>query len=74
MAMANVSITPPRGSVFDRIEAWFAAWTRALKAVKAEAELAQKLRDVDDHLLRDMGLTWTGRRYERTAEGEDGRR
>ena len=65
--MANVSTTPRRVSFAARLEAWFAAWLKALREVKAQAELTNKLKGVDDHLLRDMGLTWTGRRYEQLS-------
>ncbi len=68
--MANVSITPRR-SIFDRLESWFAAFFKSVREIRTEAELRSKLRDVDDHLLRDMGLTWTGRRYERIGGDED---
>jgi len=69
--MTNVSITPRRGSIIDRLEGWFAGWLKALKDVKAEAELRHKLHRVDDHLLRDMGLRWTGRRYEALSRDKD---
>ncbi len=71
--MANVSTTPLRASFAARLEAWFAAWLKALKEVRVQADLTNKLKGVDDHLLRDMGLTWTGRRYERIVRDEDGR-
>jgi hypothetical protein len=73
--MAYVSFTPPRAPTFAaRMRTWLAAWVKALKEVRAEAELRHKLRDVDDHMLRDMGLMWTGRRYERFVRREDERR
>lgn len=68
--MANVSTTPRRVSFAMRLEAWFAAWLKALREVKVQAELTNKLKGVDDHLLRDMGLTWTGRRYEHVVRDE----
>ncbi len=70
--MANVSITPGgRRSIIDRLGAWFAASGKALREARADVQLRNNLRDVDDHLLRDMGLTWTGRRYERAARNEE---
>jgi len=64
--MANVSLTPRRPSALvSRLESWFAGWIRALREIRAQAELTRKLEGVDDHLLRDIGLTWTGSRYER---------
>lgn len=69
--MTNVSITPRRGSIVDRLERWLAGWLKAFKDVKAEAELRHKLQRVDDHLLRDMGLRWTGRRYEPLSRDKD---
>ncbi len=69
--MTNVSITPRGGSIIDRLEGWLAGWLKALRDVKAEAELRHKLGRVDDHLLRDMGLRWTGRRYERITDDKD---
>jgi uncharacterized protein YjiS (DUF1127 family) len=71
--MANVSINPRRASFAERVEAWFAAWIAAFREVKSQAELRQRLQGVDEHLLRDMGLTWTGRRYEQTIADENGR-
>jgi uncharacterized protein YjiS (DUF1127 family) len=55
------------------VEAWFAAWIAAFREVRSQAELRQRLQGVDEHLLRDMGLTWTGRRYEQTIPDENGR-
>jgi hypothetical protein len=69
--MANVSINR-RPSFAERVEAWFAAWVAAFSEIRAQAELRHKLQGVDDHLLRDMGLTWTGREYRRVRDGEDG--
>ena len=64
--MSHVSITPRQAASFvERLEAWFAEWRRFAREVSAQAELERKLRGVDDHLLRDMGLKWTGRRLER---------
>jgi hypothetical protein len=62
--MANVSITPRR-SLFDRLEARLAAWTRTLREIRAEAALRRKLEGVDPHLLRDMGIAFEDGRYER---------
>jgi hypothetical protein len=69
--MAHVSITPRRRPAFlERVEAWLAEWRRLSREIGAQAELERKLRGVDSHLLRDMGLEWTGRRLERIARGD----
>ena len=69
--MAYVSITPRRALGFvERVEGWFAEWRRLSREISAHAELERKLRGVDDHLLRDMGLKWTGRRLERISHDE----
>jgi hypothetical protein len=68
MVMAHVSITSRQALGFvDRVEAWIAEWRRFSREVKAQAELERKLKGVDSHLLRDMGLEWSGRRLERIA-------
>ena len=69
----RVSITPRQATSFvARVEAGFAEWRRFAREVGAQAELERKLRGVDDHLLRDMGLKWTGNRLERTNRDEIG--
>jgi len=54
------------------VEAWLSEWRRMLQETRAQAELRRKLRGIDDHLLRDMGLQWTGRHFERIG-GDDWR-
>ena len=55
--MAHVSITRGQASGFvERVEAWLAEWRQAFREVREQAELARKLRGVDEHLLRDMGI------------------
>jgi uncharacterized protein YjiS (DUF1127 family) len=69
--MADVSVTSRQASVFvERLGAWFAEWRRTAREVRSQAELTRKLRGVDDHLLRDMGLERTERRFERIL-GDD---
>ena len=64
--MTHVSITPRQALGFvERVEAWIAEWRFFAREVAAQAELERKLRGVDAHLLRDMGLEWSGRRLER---------
>jgi uncharacterized protein YjiS (DUF1127 family) len=50
----------------DGVEARVAEWWDTFREVRAEARATRELKDVDDHLLRDMGLRWTGRRFERS--------
>ncbi len=70
--MTYVSSTQRRRpSLTERFGAWVAGWAKALAEAKAHAEMTHKLRGLDDHLLRDMGLTWTGTRFERDAGDED---
>jgi hypothetical protein len=69
--MAHVSITLKQAAgLVSRVEGWFAEWRRFAREVQAQAELERKLKGVDQHLLRDMGLTWTGRRLERVVGDE----
>jgi hypothetical protein len=64
--MANTAITlrQARGFV-ERVEAWLSEWRRIRREVSAQAELERKLKGVDAHLLRDMGLEWSGRHLEK---------
>jgi len=50
--------------LFGRIERGFATWRAAVRRFRAEAEIRRKLADVDDHLLRDIGLVRTNGRVE----------
>jgi hypothetical protein len=69
--MAQVTISHRRIFAFiERLDSWFAEWRRLSREVMAHAELERKLRGVDDHLLRDMGLKWTGRRLERISRDD----
>ena len=64
--MANVFIRPrPALGFVERVAAWIAEWRRTAREVAAQAELERKLKGVDAHLLRDMGLEWSGRHLER---------
>ena len=68
--MSHVAITPKRAaSLVDRAADWVAEWAELLREARHQAELRRKFRGVDDHLLRDMGLMWTGRHFERIDEG-----
>lgn len=67
--MADTSLTSGKSwNLFDRFEGWLATRRATLREVRAQAELRRKLNGVDDHLLRDMGLVWTGRHFERIGE------
>ena len=69
--MAHVSFTPRQATALvERMEVWFAEWRQGLRQARSQAELTRKLQGVDEHLLRDMGLTWTGSRFERSARDE----
>jgi hypothetical protein len=71
--MSTVSIMPRRASAFvERLGERLAEWRRFSREVTAQAELERKLRGVDERLLRDMGLEWTGRRLQRAARDENG--
>jgi len=67
--MANVTIDR-RLSFAERAQAWFAEWIATFQRVRFQTRLRHELSHVDDHLLRDMGIAWTGRHYER-AKGEE---
>lgn len=69
MAMSHVALTPRQAASFvDRVGIWIAEWRQVLQEAREQAELRRKLSGVDDHLLRDMGLKWTGRHFERIDE------
>ena len=56
--MAHVTITMKQAASFVcRVEAWLAEWRRFAREIQTQAELERKLKGVDPHLLRDMGLT-----------------
>jgi len=70
MAMSHVAITLKQAaSLMDRAAVWMAEWRALLQEARRQAELRRKLSGVDSHLLRDMGLVWTGRHFERIDEG-----
>lgn len=69
--MSQVSLTPRQASNFvERVEVWLADWRQAFRDAREQAELRRKLNGVDAHLLRDMGLRWSGRHFERIADDE----
>jgi len=63
-------ISPAGGSILARLEKWFAESRRLSREIGFQAEMERKLRGVNDHLLRDMGLKWTGARLERMSRGD----
>ena len=69
--MAQAAISPGRNSILARLERWFAESRRLSREIGAQAELKRRLRGVDDHLLRDMGLKWTDGRLRR-VDRDDG--
>jgi len=69
--MAHMTITRRQAlGLVERVEAWIADWRRFSREVRAQAELERKLKGVDDHLLRDMGLEWVGRRLTKTRHDQ----
>jgi uncharacterized protein YjiS (DUF1127 family) len=54
----------PLAMLFERIERRFSGWRTAVRRFRAESEIRRKLADVDDHLLRDIGLVRTNGRIE----------
>jgi hypothetical protein len=69
--VAHVPITLRQASgLVQRLEDWLGEWRRFGREIRAQAELERKLKGVDDYLLRDMGLKWTGRRLERIDRDE----
>jgi len=58
------------GSILARLERWFAESRRLSREIGAQAEMQRRLSGVDDHLLRDMGLKWTGSRLQRMRRDE----
>jgi hypothetical protein len=68
--MAHATISAAGGSIFARIEKWVAESRRLSREIGFQAEMERKLRGVDDHLLRDMGLKWTGSRLQRMGREE----
>jgi hypothetical protein len=71
--MTHVSIARRRPASFvERFQAWLSEWRRFAREVREQAELERRLRGVDDHLLRDMGLKWNGSRLERMNRDDAG--
>jgi uncharacterized protein YjiS (DUF1127 family) len=76
--MANVAIVERRSSrgfdeskrppqlagIIARIQRGAAAFRAAIRRIRTEAEIRRKLGDVDDYLLRDIGLVRTNGRIE----------
>jgi uncharacterized protein YjiS (DUF1127 family) len=52
-------------NLVDRAEAWFGEWRGVFRESRSQARISRELEGADSHLLRDIGLTWTGRRFER---------
>jgi hypothetical protein len=69
-AMAHATMSASGGPILARLERWFAESRRLSREIRMQAEMERKLRGVDDHLLRDMGLKWTGSRLERMNREE----
>lgn len=68
--MSHVAITLKQAAgIVDRMAVWISEWRHLVEEARHQAELRRKLSGVDDHLLRDMGLTWTGRHFERIDDG-----
>ena len=68
--MSQVAITLRQAAgLLDRLAVWISEWRQLLNEARHQAELRRRLGGIDDHLLRDMGLTWTGRHFERIDEG-----
>jgi hypothetical protein len=68
--MAHATMSAAGGSILARLERWFAESRRLSREIGMQAEMERKLRGVDDHLLRDMGLKWTGSRLHRMSREE----
>ena len=71
-SMSHVSITRSQAAGFvERMASWFAEWRQAFRDAREQAEMRRKLNGVDEHLLRDMGLRWSGRHLERIGRDEN---
>lgn len=68
--MPHATLSAAGGSILARLERWFAESRRLSREIGLQAEMQRKLRGVDDHLLRDMGLKWIGSRLERMSRDE----
>jgi hypothetical protein len=70
--MSHVALTRGQASGFvERVATWLAGWRQAFRDAREQAEIRRRLVGVDEHLLRDMGIRWSGRHFERIGRDEN---
>ena len=70
--MSHVALTRSQASGFvERVATWLASWRQAFRDAREQAEIRRRLVGVDEHLLRDMGIRWSGRHFERIGRDEN---
>jgi hypothetical protein len=69
--MSHLALTLSQATgLMERVATWLAGWRRAFREAREQAEIRRRLSGVDDRLLRDMGLRWSGRHFERIGRDE----
>ena len=70
--MSHVALTRNQAAGFvERVFNWLAGWQKAFRDAREQAEIRRRLIGVDEHLLRDMGIRWSGRHFERIGRDEN---
>jgi hypothetical protein len=69
--MSQLAITLSQAAGFvERTANWLSGWRKAFRDAREQAEIRRRLSGVDEHLLRDMGIRWSGRHFERVGDDE----
>ena len=69
--MSHLALTLSQAAgLVERATGWLAGWRQALRDAREQAEIRRRLSGVDEHLLRDMGIRWSGRHFERIGRDE----
>ena len=69
--MSHLALTLSQAAgLVERAAGWLAGWRRAFRDAREQAEIRRRLSGVDEHLLRDMGIRWSGRHFERIGRDE----
>ena len=70
--MSHLALTRSQaGGFVERVANWLAGWRQAFRDAREQAEIRRKLIGVDEHLLRDMGIRWSGRHFERIGRDDN---
>lgn len=58
----DTSLRRQRSTFLKGLGRWISESREQFRRARVEAQLAHSLEGYNEHLLRDMGLTWSGRR------------